>query len=221
MVLRGVTGLVNPIEPDLFTMNQVVRLIMTDYPAVLLVRTLLQQLRESAPGINLVVLQWHGADDAVERLCRHEADIAVSLIPPDNSDIRRSQLFYETYRIVMRHDHPAANDFDLDQWLAYPHVVISGRGERFTPVDDILLGLGRQRHIGIVVPSFLMAAPIIAASDLIAMLPTRCIPEGRNFVTFDPPVAVSGFPLHIAWHRRSDSDIAIRHVSDLIRTLCI
>jgi DNA-binding transcriptional LysR family regulator len=99
--------------------------------------------------------------------------------------------------------------------------VVSGRGERRTPLDDMLLGVGRQRRIGIVVPSFIMAAPIIATSDLMAMLPTRCIPQGDGFAVFDPPLPMEGFPLHIAWHRRSDMDIAIKHVCSLIRELFV
>ena len=76
--------------------------------------------------------------------------------------------------------------------------------------------LGRQRRVGVVVPSFIMAAPIAAASDLMAMLPTRCVPETDDLVALDPPLPAGGFPLHIAWHRRSDSDIAIQHVCGLI-----
>jgi DNA-binding transcriptional LysR family regulator len=69
-VLGGVIGLVDPAEPDLTSIDQVVRLIMTDYPAVVLARTLLPKLRATGPGINLVVLPWHGGGDAAERL-RH------------------------------------------------------------------------------------------------------------------------------------------------------
>lgn len=220
-VLGGVIGLVDPVEPDLMSVERIVRLIMTDYPAVVLARTLLPRLRETAPGINLVILPWQGGGDATERLRRQEADLAVSVIPTDDGDVRRSQLLYESYRVVMRRGHPAAAGFDLDRWLAHPHVVVSGRGERRTPLDDLLFSLGRQRRVGIVVPSFIMAAPIVASSDLIAMLPTRCIPEGEAFVSFDPPLPVEGFPLHIAWHRRFDADAAVQHVCGLIRELFV
>jgi DNA-binding transcriptional LysR family regulator len=183
--------------------------------------TLLAALRGSAPGIDLIPLPRRGGTEAAERLRRQEADIAISLIPWDDTDIRRSQLTYETYRVIMRRDHPAAADFDLERWLAYPHIVVSGRGDRCTPLDDVLLGMGRQRRVGIVVPSFSMAAPIAATSDLIAMLPTRCIPEGDDLVSFDPPLAVDGIQLQIAWHRRSDANEAVQHVCGLIRELFV
>lgn len=220
-ILGGVHDLIDPAEPELASIDRVVRLIMTDYPAVVLARTLLPALHATAPGINLVILPWHGGGDAAERLRRQDADIAVSVIPSDDGDVRRSQLVYETYRVVMRRGHPAAAAFDLESWLAFPHVVVSGRGDRRTPLDDVLLGLGRQRRIGIVVPSFIMAAPIAADSDLMAMLPTRCVPRDDAYVAFDPPLAIGGFPLHIAWHRRSDGDVAIQHVAGLIRELFV
>ncbi len=218
-LLAGVDDLVRPDKPDLGSIKRVVRLIMTDYPAIILAQRMLPRLRTSAPGIDLTILPWHGGGDAAERLRRGDADLAVSVLPTDDSEVHRSQLFHESYRVVMRAEHPAAAAFDIDAWLAYPHIVVSGRGERHTPLDDLLLGHGRQRRIGIVVPSFIMAAPLLLSSDLIALLPSRCVPEDPGLAAFDPPVPVDGFPLHLAWHRRSDDDVAIRHVAKLVREL--
>lgn len=221
--LRSVLGdlehLIGPPAPAIGSIERAVRLIMTDYPAVVLLRGLLPRLRETAPKLDLVVLPWHGGGEAAERLRRGEADIAVSLIPTADEEVRRSQLFYETYRVVMRADHPAARAFNFDAWLAHPHIVVSGRGKRRTPLDDRLLGMRRSRRIGIVVPSFMMAAPLLRDSDLMAMLPTRCIPDDPGLISFEPPVPTEGFPLHLAWHRRSDDDVAVSHVAGLIREI--
>jgi DNA-binding transcriptional LysR family regulator len=34
---------------------------------------------------------------------------------------------------------------------------------------------------------------------------------------FEPPIPIEGFPLHMAWHKRRDSDVAVQHVAELIR----
>ncbi|WP_332695803.1 LysR substrate-binding domain-containing protein, partial [Bosea sp. (in: a-proteobacteria)] len=117
--------------------------------------------------------------------------------------------------------HPAAGEFDLERWLAYPHVLVSGRGETHGALDEALSLLGRRRHVGMVVPSFLGVPPLLLGSELIALLPSRTLPqEGRErFVTFEPPVPVAGFPLHLAWHRRCERDPGVQHVAGLIEEL--
>jgi hypothetical protein len=44
----------------------------------------------------------------------------------------------------------------------------------------------------------------------------------RNFaglVSFAPPFPVSGFPMHLAWHRRRDRDAALQHVAAILGEL--
>jgi DNA-binding transcriptional LysR family regulator len=116
----------------------------------------------------------------------------------------------------MRHGHPAAEAFDLDRWLAYPHVVVSGRGATVTPLDATLAARGLARRVGVVVPSFLMVPPLLAGSDLIALLPTRCIPPGAALTVRPPPIAVDGFRLDLAWHDRRGGDPVVMHVVEIM-----
>jgi hypothetical protein len=50
------------------------------------------------------------------------------------------------------------------------------------------------------VPSFVMVIPVLAASDLMALLPSRCVTRDvlARIVTFLPPVAIDGFRLGVA-----------------------
>lgn len=64
-----------------------------------------------------------------------------------------------------------------------------------------------------------MVPPLLLGSDLIAMLPSRCIPVGaeERLAIADPPTPVEGFPLHLAWHIRRGDDLGIRHVGEAIK----
>jgi DNA-binding transcriptional LysR family regulator len=77
--------------------------------------------------------------------------------------------------------------------------------------------------VAVVVPSFAMVPPLLRGSELIALLPSRCLPDGghSDFLDFPPPVPVPGFPLHLAWHSRRDADLGTRHVAGLIRALLV
>lgn len=217
-LLAQLTALIDPQAPDLTTLNQTVRVVMADLPAALLAGALHERLAQTAPGVTLAIMPWHGAREAMDDLARGGTDLAISVFPTVEAGFIRKELLQEHYVVAMRARHPAAADFGLDSWLAYPHVLVSGRGATYGPLDEALSGLGRKRRIGLVVPSFLLVPPLLLGSDLIALLPGRALPadaEGR-FVAFEPPVPVAGFPLHLAWHRRSDRDIAVQHVARLI-----
>ena len=205
-------------EPDnIASVDRTVRIVASDIPALEMLKMLWAQLQQSAPGINLVLLHWRESDDVVDALARDEADLAISVLPQSGNGFRRTEILHDHYCIAMRRGHPAAKDFNMERWLAYPHIIVSARGARGTPLDDQLALIGHTRRVGITVPSFLMVPPLLAASELIAMLPRYCMPHDESLVCFDPPIPVEGFPLHLASATRSDRDLAVQHVAELIR----
>jgi len=220
-ILGQVSALLDAPEPDLKSLTQTVRLITAELPPALVTGRIYEQLRQTAPGLTLAVLPWQGAQATLEALAQGRADLAISVFPTIDADFARRELLRERYVVAMRRDHPAAAGFDLDRWLAFPHVLVSGRGETHGPLDEVLARFGRKRHIGLVVPSFLSVPPLLLSSELVALLPSRTLPpdEAGRFVTFEPPVEVEGFPLHLAWHRRSESDAAVQHIARLIEAV--
>ena len=56
-------------------------------------------------------------------------------------------------------------------------------------------------------------------TPLIALLPGRSIATGMRdgLTVLEPPVAVEGFPVHLAWHRRREGDAGVRHVAATLR----
>ncbi|TAJ30383.1 LysR family transcriptional regulator [Bosea sp. (in: a-proteobacteria)] len=220
-VLAGMAALLDRREPDLATIRQTVRVVMADLPAVAIGPALQRRLAQTAPGITVVVMPWHGAAAALDGLGRGSIDLAVSVFPKVDADFTRRELLQEHYRVAMRRGHPAAGAFDLDRWLAYPHLLVSGRGDARSPLDEALACIGRARHVGMVVPSFIMVPPLLAESDMIGLLPSRCLPERvrGEIVAYEPPITVEGFPLHSAWHKRRAADPAVQHVARLIEAL--
>jgi len=219
-LLAEISSILNPPQIDLSTIRQSVSVLLPDMSSRILLKPLQDELARTAPGVMLVVQPWRGAAAALELLAKGKVDLAVSVFPDIEEPFRRVELFFEQYRVVMRKTHPAARHFTLDQWLAYPHVVVSGRGDTKGNLDEVLQKHGRTRQVGIVVPSFLVVPSLLNDSDLIAMLPSRCTPDDDlAFACFDPPLAVTGFPLHLAWHKRRDHDPAIQHVASLIQEI--
>lgn len=218
--LASVSGLLGAEPPPLVQIRQTVRIAMADAPGVMTAPRLYAEVSQTAPGLDLVMLPWRGVPAALDGMTKGQIDLSVSVQPPPGASFRRRELFREDYVVVMRRDHPAAEGFNLDRWLAYPHVLVSWTGEASGDLDEVLARLDRTRRVGIVVPSFTMVPGLLEASDLIAMLPRRTLPPNAEaFVVRPPPIPVEGFPLHIGWHVRRDRDVAVRHVADILERL--
>ena len=57
---------------------------------------------------------------------------------------------------------------------------------------------------------------LLLGSDMIALLPSRILPDFEGLVSFLPPVPVPGFLLHLAWHRWRAKDAALQHVAGIL-----
>ncbi|MRT04574.1 LysR family transcriptional regulator [Ewingella americana] len=218
-LLGNVVELINPPSLPLNQIQQTLCITMADYPALFVIGPLMQTLQASAPGINLVIQAWAGADSAKTALLNGSTDIAVSVFPQVEEELYCKTLLEEEYVVAMREQHPAAANFDIDGWLAYPHIVVSGKGENTTPVDTALAQRGLSRRVGLVLPNFQMVPPLLASSDLMALLPSRVVPLTQGITALPLPVPVAGFPLHIAWHQRRSQDIALQHVAEILGQL--
>jgi len=218
-LLAGVGDLIDPEEPSLADLQQTLRISMADYPALLVTGPLQRALHSSAPRIDLIIQPWHGAEAALAALIAGTTDIAISVFPGVQEDIHQKGLLTEHYVIALRPGHPAIAGFDLDRWLAYPHILVSGKGEMRSPLDDELARIGRARRIGLVVPSFGIVPSLLRGSDMLAMLPSRIVTHVPDLVSLPVPIPVPGFPLHLGWHRRRTNDKGLRHVADLLTGL--
>lgn len=213
-LLGEVEALVDPLEIPLDRVQQTVRLMMADQIAAILLPPLLDRLRNTAPGIKLIIRPWRGAEEAYTDLLNGDVNLAMSLFDHETAGIDRRKILDEHYVVVMRRNHPAAAAFDFEKWLAFPHIIVSGSGETHTQFDTWLARTEQRRHVGIVVPSFAMVPNILLATDFIAMMPAHAIPEEMHeaIAVYAPPRPVDGFPLHLAWASRSRHDRGLMHV---------
>lgn len=220
-LLAEVHDLLDPPEIALSDLQQIIRITTADDPTFLIAAPLLAALQETAPGITVIFQPWNGGEAAGRDLLNGDADIAISVFPSQIEGLEQITLLHETYVVVMRRGHPAADNFDLGAWLNWPHIVMSGRGDMRSPLDAQLTAMGRSRRVGVVVPSFEIVPSLLVGTDHIAMVPRHGFERRKHpeLVNFAPPIDVDGFPLHMAWHTRQANDRGVQHVISVIRAV--
>lgn len=150
-------------------------------------------------------------------------EIDVALVGTDDRSpgIHQLPLYAERAILVARRGHRGARGRMTKARLAtLRHVEIQvapGRG--FRGLAALYSRAGIARDIAVVVPSFIAAAGIVAASDLVATLPTSLVASlGDQFALapVEAPAPRITTEIKLTWHERTHDDPPLRAFRDLV-----
>ena len=220
--LAELSAVIDAAPPDPARLRGAVRLVAADVPAAAIGAALTAELARRAPGIDLIFHPWHAGDE-VKRLERGEIDLVVAVRASFGASFRTDALGRHSYAVLMRHGHPAAlaGPLDIDRWLAFSHIVVSGHGDPRGSVDAALTRIGRTRRVAVVAPTFLHALELLCQTDLIGTFPAGVMASTAavHLASHAPPIPIEPVELHLVRHRRTDMDAAVMLVAGLVTRL--
>ena len=171
--------------------RQTFRVGASDYAMMTVVPALVRALRREAPGAVLNIMPM--GETSLPDLASGHLD------SHSGGPVRRRrpswsrELFRERFIGLVCERHPLAiragqGKLDLDDYLAHPHVIVSFRDPRQSPIDA-LTQLGRTRGIGLSTPSFVSNVAALNGTDLILSLPSRlaALASGLGLVELRAP----------------------------------
>lgn len=190
------------------------RVAATDYSESTVLLPALAGLRRAAPGTRLAIVEMHPARIA-RQAEQGDIDLAFHTTAGSPPGLRRRALFTERYVLVGRADHPRLRRRPtLAQFCALDFVLVSSLGAFEGATDAALAELGAQRRVVLSVPHFLFVESVVAATDMVAMLPERLARQMGNSRVVEAPVDVPGYEMAMLWHERLHRDPAHRWLRD-------
>ena len=203
------------LEPETFSASTADRrfiVAVNNYAAVVLAAPFIAKCHDLAPRIRLL-LRPSGSLNMAELLERADIDLAISAAESPGSRHLSHLLVADRYVIVMRRHHPAARrKLDLTTFAKLPHLGISSTGEDMSFIDKELGLRGHSRSLALEAP-FLTAGPVLAQSDMVAVLGRHIALEFRRSY----PIVIRELPFEspslrsvMLWHRRLDDQPAQR-----------
>lgn len=193
----------------------------TDYIELILLPSLLKEVRPLAPGVGIHVRQpsdYLPEEDLESGAINVVLGFDVSLETP--SRIQQQALFHDVFVTIVRHDHPVIVDaLSLEQYIEMEHVLISPSGVEYGIIDQWLSEHKLSRNIVLLVPHFLSAPLIIAQTDMALTLPYRV---AEKFVQMAPlkllhtPIALPSYQMSMTWHPLYEKDPAHQWLRNLI-----
>jgi DNA-binding transcriptional LysR family regulator len=197
---------------------------LSDYPAFVLLPSLMEALGERAPGIAINVHAFNDRDHAVDLLDAGAIDAAIGVPPthPEGRILTRPILRDEFVTIVASH-HPAARrGMNMKTYLSLPHVLASPEGQRYGLVDQALAQQGKQRTLALTLPQMFALPAVVARTGMIATVMKRVAlhsSAGRKLALFPPPMPLPEIVFHVIWHRRSEGNPAQQWLRALIESV--
>lgn len=217
--LAGFDAVLGQQAEDLRTIERSVRVVLPEPLAPQFIAELAGPLAREAPGVLPIILRWQAGDGATHALERGEAELAVSGgdMGPVSEPISLHELGGQPSVNAMRVGHPAGTSPSLEQWLAWPHIVVSTQGQSHTTIDDMLAERGLKRRVGLVVPNFTLALDAVRVTDYIAQLPEGVAQQYPGEIMISqPPLQQGPLVLRLLRHRRSSGDVAVDFLADHI-----
>jgi DNA-binding transcriptional LysR family regulator len=219
-----------PAAFDPTTVSATLKIATIDLYHTNLLPSLVQHLRRHAPGVDLQV-RANDCSGLREQLASGEIDLAFAPLGARTADLAAEPLWNDRLVTLVGPNNPLAESesMTIEAYAAAGHLVDAGHvqvspdGVGTSVVDAILMARGLRRRIVLVLPNCAGVPFVVAATDLIATLPSR-IAKGLapvpNIRVLTPPLPDVEVSPHMFWHRRTEADplhvwlrTAIRHIA--------
>jgi DNA-binding transcriptional LysR family regulator len=206
---------------DAATCTRTFTLALADVGQIAWVPRLATVMRRELPRAHLRVV---GIDALISLgdLASSEIDVHLG-IPGNGPGLHVEPLLDEPTQLVARHDHPAVGRKLSTRALgALQHVrveMVPAKNLR-DPFAATFARAKIPREVVMTVPSFTAAAEIVAASDLVTMLPASLLTVKRPALglrALNTPLPPHATKIAMCWHERTHADPAARAFRALVR----
>ena len=230
-VRRALADLEEAVAPRSFELakaNATFRMAMADATAGLLLPPLVRLIESEAPGIDIRMVPLTTREPR-PMLLRGDIDIAIGFFPgvvaqlqgSTETPVRHERLYAGHYVCVMRKNHPLADqELTLDRYCDANHLLVSFSGRARGLVDDALVSLNRERRILLTVNQFFTAGKVVAASDLLMVIPFHLIDAtgmSEQLIQKSLPFSLPEVHIDMLWHERDARSPGHRWLREQLR----
>lgn len=183
----------------------------SDYVAQFVVPQIITLLDQQAPQVDFSYRLWQ--QDYLQKIQAMNIDLASTMLPEPPAHLSSILLGQDHSVCVMRTEHPLTklSDWQGEDLVAFPHLKVTGGGDKDSHVDIALQQIGLQRRVAVKVPFFSTAVKVIEETDLLTVVPEHIAHNLTKdaSLTFRPlPFDTASHQYWLMWHPKYDHDKA-------------
>jgi DNA-binding transcriptional LysR family regulator len=193
---------------DPVTSDRTFHICATDVAQVTLLPALAKRLHKAGPRIGV---ELRGiSDQTPAQLESGEVDLAIGFIPLMGAGFYSQRLFEDHFVSVARAGHPRVDKkLSLEQFQSETHVAVGISGSGHSIIERTIQEKKVRRRVGIQVSGFVGLGPLIANTDMVAIMPAQLANFFARFGQiriFDLPFHVPAYHITQQWHERFTND---------------
>ncbi len=169
---------------------------------------LIARVRATAPGVEIDFIR--DDPDTIGRFRSGTIDLRIDPHVEAHNDINSEVILTDRFVAAVRRDHPLMRGrMTATRYAESHHITVSPRGKRNGPIDHALTELGLTRRHITSVTSFVVAAHLVAATDLVGSLPRSIVAlmsRTLPITALDIPLVIPDFEVSLIWHDRHQHD---------------
>jgi DNA-binding transcriptional LysR family regulator len=151
--------------------------------------------------------------------------LAIGVFPDPPRQTICVPLFQDHFIGMARKHHPvlATGSMSLTEFVSLSHALYTSRRDDVGEIDRVLAQSDLQRRVAITVPHLLVLPSIVAATDLIAAIPShmaRYLANPSEIELFELPIEVPPWTISLLWSQLSDRDPGCSWLRKTLEELC-
>ncbi|PTT93188.1 LysR family transcriptional regulator [Pelomonas sp. HMWF004] len=178
---------------------------MTDIGEIVFLPSLVQRLREIAPGVTLNTVR-NVATNLREDMEAGKVDLAIGPLPQLKAGFFQRRLFKQRYMCLFRQGHPFERKrISVKDFQAAEHLTVVSAGTGHGAVDELMRKAGIERDVRLSVPHFVGVGHILSQTDLVATVTERLaesLSRPFNLVFRKHPVEMPEIAINVFWHAK-------------------
>ncbi|WP_116475031.1 LysR family transcriptional regulator [Zobellella maritima] len=197
--------------------KRVFRLASSDYVAQYILPDICAELARQAPLATLEYVLWDKRQ--LPNLWESDLDMVSTITNEVPELIRGLHQGEDGLVVLMGRHHPlAGKTIDLPEYLDWPHLQVSGGGDKDSPVERVLAPRGLARRWFARVPFFQAAVEVLCRTDCLMTTPAHIawqLSQQHGLTYGFLPFATRPQQYYLMWHQRHHQDPAHRWFREL------
>lgn len=189
------------------------RIMATDYIEATLLTHVMLKIKDQAPNASIDVMT--PSDVSFRDIEDGRVDLAINRFDQLPDSFHQMPVWQDSFSCVLHKDNTAADDLDLEKFLAAEHVWVSKTGmgvgtgmrknigaKKLGWVDNALNNIGKERTIRVFTRHYMVASLLAEQRNLIATMPTRAanlFAQGPNLACKEVPFEIPDIQVTMAW----------------------
>lgn len=207
-VLTNIQNLMVPSSFDPVHAEGEFRIASLDYELLVLMPSIIAKLRKRAPRITIDAINMK--DTNFNPLISGEVHLAFSAFDQAPPSLLRQRIYdEEKVCLISAEHHQTDSVLTPNAFRQFDHVWVNINGPDPGLIDATLAEHGMSRNTTVMVSSFLLAARIVAETNLMAILPRRIAQyflDNELLKIVELPFIFPKFPIFQYWHERTSNN---------------